>query len=298
VISNRFVAVPVLVLALLVAGCAGPSSATKNAGQPSSETSRAPVDDSEKGQVLGRVLDDEFQLLGGVLARIDGTDLSLTTADDGVFFFRDVPAGPRQVSLSKAGFTPKNLSVDVLVDERVKVEVFLIKAPNLKPYVDDGFTFRGQINCSGRVNASNTDANPECGAVEPQFDQGRTTFLEFIPNMRWTLIEIEWVPSVPGVNSELTLAIRPFIGESWKQIEGPSPIQVLLGPEDWTAIKEYANRDYPKNGGQLQLYMFPGEPANANGVGAGAAVVQDFTIYATSWYGMDPEPAFTRLAPS
>jgi len=293
---RRFVAVPVLLVSLLLAGCAGPGPAAKNAD--TTLAAQPPVDeDIEVGQILGRVLDDEFQLLGGVLARVDGTSLSVTTSDDGVFFFRDVPTGSQDVVLAKAGYTAKNVTVDVRPDERVKVEVFLIRAPNLKPYVDAGFTFRGQINCSGRVNATGTDANPECGAVEPQFDMGRTTFLEFLPNMRWTLIEIEWTPSIPGVNAELTLAIRPFVGESWRQVEGPSPIRVLLGPDDWTSIKEYANRDYPKNGGQLQLYMFPGEPVNTNGVGAGAAIVQDFTIYSTSWYGQEHDPEFTRLSP-
>lgn len=292
----RFVAIPVLLASLLLSGCAGSESAGKKIEPPAA--SQSVVDeDIETGQILGRVLDDEFQLLGGVVARVDGTGLSLTTADDGVFFFRDVPTGSQDVILAKPGYTSKNVTVDVRVDERAKVEVFLIRAPNLKPYMDAGFTFRGQINCSGRVNASDTDANPECGAVEPQFDMGRTTFLEFLPNMRWTLIEVEWTPSIPAVNSELTLAIRPFVGESWRQIEGPSPIKVLLGPDDWASIKEYANRDYPSNGGQLQLYMFPGEPVNANGVGGGAAVLQDFTIYSTSWYGQEPDLEFTRLAP-
>lgn len=295
-IPSRFVAFPIIVLSLLLAGCAGAAPATKRA-EPSPNTQVAVEDDVEVGQILGRVLDDEFQLLGGVLARVDGTGLSITTSDDGVFFFRDVPIGSQDVILAKPGYTEKNLTVEVRAQERVKVEVFLVRAPNLNPYMDAGFTFRGQINCSGRVNATGTDANPECGAVEPQFDMGRTTFLEFLPNMRWTLIEIEWTPSVPAVNVELTLAIRPFIGESWRQVEGPSPIRVLLGPEDWASIKDYANRDYPKNGGQLQLYMFPGEPVNTNGVGAGAALVQDFTIYSTSWYGQEPEPMFTRLSP-
>ena len=293
--SNRLVAVPLLIITLLLAGCAG-SSGTK-AADPSA-ASQAPIDDDvETGQVLGRVFDDEFQFLSGVNVHVVGFDIRATTSDDGVFFFREVPVGSQTLDLAKPGFTAKNVTIDVRVDERSKVEVFLIQAPNLKPYVDAGFTFRGQINCSGRVNASDTDANPECGAVEPQFDQGRTTFLDFLPNMRWTLIEIEWTPSIPAINAELTLAIRPFVGESWRQLEGASPIQILLGPDDWVSIKEYANRDYPKNGGQLQLYMFPGEPANMNGAGAGAAVAQDFTIYATSWYGMDNEPGFTRLAP-
>ena len=296
-IPSRFVAVPFLALTLLLAGCAGSTPAARNS-VPSSAAQEAPVDeDLETGQILGRVLDDEFQLLSGVLARVDGTDLSVTTSDDGVFFFRDVPIGSRDVFLAKPGYSAKNVTVQVRAEEREKIEVFLVRAPNLNPYMDAGFTFRGQINCSGRVNATGTDANPECGAVEPQFDMGRTTFLEFLPNLRWTLIEIEWTPSVPAVNVELTLAIRPFVGESWRQVEGPSPIRVLLGPGDWASIREYADRDYPKNGGQLQLYMFPGEPVNANGVGAGAAVVQDFTIYSTSWYGQEPDPTFTRLSP-
>lgn len=293
---NRILTVPLVVVAVLLAGCAGPSSPPNQVPASSAEEPAADAD-VETGQILGRVLNDEFQMLGGVTARVAETALVAVTSDDGVFLLRTVPVGQHTLSLTKPGYTPKDIAVEIRADERSLVEAFLLKAPNTAAYVDAGFTFRGQISCSARVNVTGTDANPECGAVEPQFDQSRSTFVDFLPNLRWTLIEVDWVPSIPAVNEELTLAIRPFVGESWKQVEGPAPIRVLLGPDDWTSILEYANRDYPKNGGQLQLYMFPGEPVNSNGAGAGAATLQDFRIYATSWYGMDPEPGFSRIAP-
>lgn len=290
-----------LAFSLLVSGCAG---SAKNTNQRASDATIAKAgafdnaDVAESGELVGRVVDDEFRPLGDVLVRLLGTPAETTTTQDGIFYFARVPARTYTISYSKSGFETKNQSVLVRAQERVVAEALLAKIADTTPFLDAGFTFRGRINCSARGNVSGINSNPECGQLQAETDINRMRYIDLLGGVRWLLIEVSWLPSIPVVNDKLTLAVRPCECPSWRQLQGASPIKFMMGPTEFGQLRNFSQKDYPRFGGQLQLAMFPGEVVNQQGVAAGATAQQDFTIYATVFYRMDPEPGYTRLPKS
>lgn len=290
-----------LVLGLVLAsGCGAPA---KNAGTPASGPSVVTADafsgarPEDTGEIVGRTIDEEFRPLADVSVRLQGTTQATTTTQDGVYFFRGVPARAYTLLFSKPGFEPHNVSVSVSAGERVALETLLRQAPDTSAFVDEGFSFRGRINCSVRANASGTNTNPECGATNPDQDTQRQRYMALLAGVRWVLVEVVWQPSVPASNDKLTLAIRPVQGPSWRQVQGGSPIRAWVTPEDWNEIRAGFERDYPAFGGQIQFYVFPGESVQTGSAALGAAIQQDFTIYATAWYRTDPPEGYTRQPP-
>lgn len=284
---------------ILLSGCAGAGKPA--ATPPPQATARADAfsaaDDGETGEIVGRVLDDEFRPLAEVLVRIVGSAVEAETTGDGVFYFPRLPGRAYTLAFSKPGYGAKNQSVAVAAQQRALVEVILVRAADKSAFVDDGFVFRGRINCSVRVNASGTNTNPECGQTNADTDVQRQRYMDLLSGVRWLLVEAAWRPSAPTVNDKLTLAIRPYQGLSWRQVEGRSPIRVLVGPTEWESIVKFSEKDYPRFGGQIQFMMFPGELVATGSAAVGATVQQDFTIYGTAWYRMDPPSNYTRLPP-
>jgi hypothetical protein len=175
------------------------------------------------------------------------------------------------------------------------VQILLAPLPETGSFVDEGFLFRGHINCSARVNVSGTNSNPECGAIREDQDINRARPLPLLKDVSYLLLEVQWTPSVPTANEKLTLAIRPVESESWRQIGAKSPIKVMVGPTDFADMKAKYQKDYRRTGGQIQLMMFPGQSVENGSMAAGTTIQQDFTIYATGWYRMEPPSGYTRL---
>lgn len=289
-----------LVVVLMASGCAGPAKPAAASAPVATAKADAfsAAGDAEAGEIVGRVLDDEFRPLSDVAVRLIGSTAETRTTGDGVFYFPRVPARAYTLAFSKPGYGAKNQSVAVAAQQRALVEVVLVRVADASAFIDEGFSFRGRINCSVRVNASGTNTNPECGQTNADTDVQRQRYMDLLSGVRWLLVEVAWRPSAPTVNDKLTLAIRPYPGLSWRQVQGLSPIRVMVGPADWDSILKFSEKDYPRFGGQIQFMMFPGELVATGSAAVGATIQQDFTIYGTAWYRMDPPANYTRVPPS
>lgn len=287
-----------LMVSLLLSGCQGGGGRSASAGGAVARTVDLAEGGGGVGEILGRVLDEEVLPLAGVTVRFVGSKVSTETTDDGIFYFTQVPARVHSLNFSLAGYESVQKTVSVTADQRSRVSAVLREVEDVSPFSDAGFTFRGRINCSVRANQSGQNTNPECGVVKEEHDTLRLRSMDLLPAVRWLLVELDWKSAVPVVNDRLTLAIRPNHLESFKQVQGVRPLRVLLGPDQFEAILKAQQKDYARTGGQIQFIVFPGELRNEQGVGAGTTVQQDFTIYGTAWYRMDPPAGFTRLPPT
>lgn len=289
-----------LALLTLLSGCQGGNAARHDAPGVARTVDLAQGEAGEgTGEILGRVLNEEVLPLAGVTVRFVGSKVSSVTTDDGVFYFTNVPARVHSLNFSRPGFESLVKTVSVTDGQRATVNAVLREVADVSAFMEAGFTFRGRINCSARVNATGTNSNPECGAgvLKEELDVSRIKSMDLLPGVRWLLVEVDWKAAIPVVNEKLTIAIRPNHFESFRQVQGPRPLKVLLGPDDFEAILKAQQKEYVKRGGQVQFIVFPGEIANQGGVGAGTTIMQDFTIYGTAWYRMDPPTGYSRVPP-
>src|SRR5690349_12688409 len=103
------------VLVLLLSGCADHQTASSKSvptGAVKVDAMGA-ADPAESGEIAGRVLDEEFQLIEGVIVSVQGTQAHTTTTQDGQFYFASVPARAYTLIFEKHGFEAKNQTIRV-----------------------------------------------------------------------------------------------------------------------------------------------------------------------------------------
>ncbi|HLE47150.1 MAG TPA: carboxypeptidase-like regulatory domain-containing protein, partial [Candidatus Thermoplasmatota archaeon] len=115
-----------LAFSMALAGCTGASSKGQT-NQPSQRTvatagSFDNVDPEDAGEIVGRVVDDEFRPLGDVTVRLQGTPAETQTTQDGIFYFSQVPARGYTIQYAKPGYATKNQSIVVAAKQRVVAE--------------------------------------------------------------------------------------------------------------------------------------------------------------------------------
>ncbi len=82
------------------------------------------------GAVTGRVTDSiSREGVGGVAITVEGTRLSTTTAADGGYTIRGVPAGNRSITARRLGFVRQSRAVTVADNESATVDFVLVRAP-------------------------------------------------------------------------------------------------------------------------------------------------------------------------
>lgn len=253
------------VLSVLVAGCAKPTAqATDDAFVQEDSFDDYALDETppELGVIRGVVLDAKLAPLAGVLIELvdpsqNGTAAAarnLTTGDDGVFAFRDVPPGAAFIKASLAGYetTQSSTVVAAGVQEPEVVKLLLQRIPGTEPYAV-GTVWDGFIQCSVRIPAAGF--NDGCG-VYGNLGLGSSQRIEVVyegQGMRWWQAEVTWDASSATSErlcadvSAATFAGGPLCGPSpvvqamnrthieANDLEAQEPFEVVVYPDHFAA---------------------------------------------------------------
>ena len=114
----------ILVLAIVMSGCAAGESATK---APATSAPAATVS-ADSGSITGRITDDELQVIVGAQVGVSGPAESLVETDaEGRFTFNDLAPGEYAVIAQKLGY--ESAAKRVTVEAGKATEVSVILAP-------------------------------------------------------------------------------------------------------------------------------------------------------------------------
>ncbi|MEA3137632.1 MAG: Carboxypeptidase regulatory-like domain [Thermoplasmata archaeon] len=143
----RGVAVAVLLLSALLAGCNGAPSApaevvieSKPAEEIHSEDPADPVEavftpsPKTRGHIAGVVVDDAIRPIEGAVVHLPGLDLERVTDRDGSFGFVDLHPGPYFITINATGFYDAEAVLQVSADEFTRAKVILTRIPPPDPY--------------------------------------------------------------------------------------------------------------------------------------------------------------------
>jgi hypothetical protein len=225
----------VLVLAILLAGCAK---------TPESEEAKVPQTDftelelaatATTGIIRGIVVDDAIRPIGGarlVLQAADGPRETVSK-EDGAFGFDDLEGGPYFIQASKPGYTSVQTAAEVVpgVEEPPITKVLLVADPATTPFVQS-IVWNGFIECSTRVGVPGTTGVGlnGCNGVGNQ----NVNFPIDIADMP-TLIQGETIwKSTQTLGSGLSFVVGPKSCEDvkWARADGPSTLVILLNQTD------------------------------------------------------------------
>lgn len=196
------VSFPILVLSILLAGCAGEpgeegvvynevETTVARTGDPAATVTKAPATrrvSDEGGTIFGTVTDDELRPVEGVIATLLEFEADTTTDATGRYAFTDVPAGPYQLTFDHSSFVSAGRKVDVSVGVETRLDVILERLAFGGPW-HETFAYSGEI----LVGEAFTDLAPcEQGATECYYRYAGQADLNTI------VLEADWTPTIPG----------------------------------------------------------------------------------------------------
>lgn len=288
-------------IALALAGCfSGGDGPTGDTGVQASAT----------GVLHGVVVDEAIRPVDGADVRLalpDGGARNLTTGDDGLWSFRDLPAGAYVVRVVRDGYLEQSTQANVTAGLADPPAVRIVLAVDQRVVAAvDAYLFDGYLQCSFTAvavrQACDADelARPACGATggcsgnlsEDAFMAVHTVAR---PGMAYIQSEVTWEASsdlgaslgaVPGARDPSNGGLQDYTG-----VEGPSPLIVPL-PGD------IANAYAIGNGKDFALRVFSGyvdgsappclpSPAGCQW-GVGVVQQQRFSTVTHVFYGFTP----------
>jgi len=269
---------PILLILLLATGLAGCSDNGSKAG--TDDPFDEPIDTkSGTGAIRGIVVDPSVRPVEGATTELVGHDRSTKTDAAGRFTFVDLAPGSYFLKASRPGWTEVQQNVEVVADKEPPITKILLEevpgtAPGAETLKVDGF-----VACT-----AGTPLNaPDCDATD---SDRNPVFLAFDGAPDWIQTEIEWESTQPaGEEFYLMQAVCTCNGS-------------LPGPDDrfnetngaTSGYMARAGPDYLRAQGagttarEVAVYVSPGGPAN----GSGLVLNQEFTVYITFFYNMEP----------
>jgi hypothetical protein len=189
-------AVPLLVLLLVLAGCAAPPTGPKPLGGAEPEAGSA-----KTGTVRGLVFDRFDQPLEGAHVRVEGLALATLTDPAGEFLFHDVPTGLHRLVVERLGYARGQFPVSVergaVAQATFRLDpIRLHKEPIVHTEIMDGY-----LSCGVHaVHASNV-CGQGLGSSKDRFQ------LELAEDLvvAELVLELRWTPGSPGSGQELRL---------------------------------------------------------------------------------------------
>lgn len=276
-----------LAAALLLAGCSdqAPEAADTPAAFEDLDVS------SGKGVLRGLVVTPAVVPVAGATVRLAGLGLEQVTDGDGAFVFGELDPGTYFVQASKPGWTEVQQSADVLagVADPPIVKVVIEKVPGAQPRAVtlqlDGF-----LACSvgTPVNFMSCDVT---GADRP------TLWFDIEGTPRWIQTEVLWESTQPAGD-------WLYLVQGICSCDGGIPdVGGARFNETFDATSPYTSRADPDfldehdvgsdDGKQLVVAVSASGPEPETTNGSGVALNQQFTVYATFFYNLDPDPAWT-----
>ncbi|HLE47565.1 MAG TPA: carboxypeptidase-like regulatory domain-containing protein [Candidatus Thermoplasmatota archaeon] len=287
-----------VVATLVLSGCVGGSDKAASP-TPSGPPPLVPPN-ADWGAIEGFVYDPEVLPVANATVNIVDQTINATTDADGYYNILHLQPGAYKLSVDVPRYQPIVRSVNVPLADVVRVDWALRDIPIPDPYVDDGYTRRGTLQCEVRANATGTNSNPSCSELAPEhtgpyIPPSRDANITLLPGAEGFLVELQWEGDVPVLHQKLRVAIRAGEAATWKQVEGPSVLRIEVGGKDMAAFSEFAQRNYTAEGGQIFFLVFPGEAASTAAGGAGMVIQQDYTLYVTVFYRQPPIPGYSRI---
>jgi hypothetical protein len=133
----RLVVAVVIVVAL--AGCGGAAPKTddvvvvESGKTVEAESGKKADEPTEKGDLVGHVLDDALRPVQGARVRLPGLEMARTTKDDGSFQFKELAPGPYFIEATATAFAPLSDVVDIQANKENVVRIILNRLPVQDP---------------------------------------------------------------------------------------------------------------------------------------------------------------------
>ena len=265
----------VLVLALLLAGCSGASTAQKKGS-----TGDGPL-------LQGYVFDQAVRPVPGALVSVSGAGVgngTVTTGTDGHYAFAQLPFDERLVvSIKAAGLKALSKQVSVSPGNSTFLNFTLEALPSAKPYTESQ-GFNGFLACEVATTANGQTQRQDCGSTENK----RVWTLAINPGAQSVVLETAWSAVSPG-SSVLHLTVQtggsnPVL---LAEVEGASVLRTTVSQEKCAA--------HFAQGGTIVVTWYAGTGSEQleAGVAAAAAVQQDFRAVATSFFVEPAPPGYT-----
>lgn len=316
-----------LVLALLLAGCAGPTAQVQQA-QEAGGTTAAPdavPAQPDTGTLVVYALDAKLRPLADAEVTL-ADNRTQTTNGDGMARFEDVPAGTVLLTVSKEGYRTAQSGARVEPGREVQANVKLLEDETVAAVQAaneprrDQYHFRGYFECSATYLIITGDCMLLADTVTEGLGLGTPAgngtqeefMLDFPLDYNWTSVvgEMHWDSGGPLNGEAMTFALEPTEYNStghapkYARDEGTSPLRwVVHAGEAHPSATASADGDEPDMpdpfGGEVvrtRSYV-AGQvlhrPAGTDFLGVGAAVTQQFEVVVTVFYGERAPEDFT-----
>ncbi|HET6399633.1 MAG TPA: carboxypeptidase-like regulatory domain-containing protein, partial [Candidatus Thermoplasmatota archaeon] len=294
-----------LVLAGALAGCSGSTDSTGTLPKPDDGL----VVTKDTGILRGVVLDVSITPIPGAKVEIigpAGASLEAVSAADGTFGLDGLAPGPYALTVTKAGYFPRQTTTLVKAGDEnppiVKVELAIDEAT--KPYAMT-YQFDGYIECSITspvVALAVCSFTTDAGVTSDTFN----TFIELEREPQWVQHELVW-EATQSTGNMFNFAARTATkaqsdsgtyDAEWGEAIGASPLIVSANS---TVIERYG---IGQNGTGLAPAVFAGgmegtmvcDPSFGCLFGTGATLQQKFKLYTIVFYGYTPPEGWTFSA--
>ena len=305
-----------VVVAAVVAGCVGSdvpitaNDAVSGAPHPTAAPEAAPKVDL--GSIRVTVVTAEIEAIPDAEVVVSDTPFAAFTDAAGLAVFNDVDPGTYTVLAAKPGYQPvqdKGRIVEVVAGEVADVRltldpVVVISANNS---YSKTLQFRGFISCSFHITlvgyTSHCGRGLNVGGQEIGRDPNdNSTHLWQIdgPQVQGVILEAQWTPSNAALGSELQIltghtyscdAYHCSPGGFFESAAGKSPLKaVRIEGEKQNLSKTFTlDAKYPKPvWSEARAYL-------CTGCTHDILVNQRYDMFASAFYGREPEPDFTAL---
>ncbi|MEK6985976.1 MAG: carboxypeptidase-like regulatory domain-containing protein [Candidatus Thermoplasmatota archaeon] len=276
------------VASLFLAGCSGAGDESTSTVDPFAET---PDLASGKGLIRGLVLTPGLVPVKGAIVELPTFAPNQTTDDNGAFVFADLEPGTYFLKVSKPGWTTLQQSADVAANdpEPAILKIAIERIPGAEPRA---LTLRlnGYISCSIGLPVTFLD----CNTIEEQMS--RLHFgIEGKPD--WIQTEILWQSSQPTGDWLYVIqglcscegGIPDVGGARFNETAEARSLHVARASPGF--LKEHEVGSAEAKELVIDVSASGPEPATTNG--SGIALSQKFEVFATFFYNLDPDPAWT-----
>jgi hypothetical protein len=274
----------VAVLALALAGCSGGKGDGGNDPSPSGAGSLP--------MLHGYVFDPAIRPLAGVTVKVLDTNATTVTDEEGFFGFDALPAEQFLVIVaSLEGFVSGSKQVTLTLEAPVRLNFTL----EPKPVQVARMTTAKQdmlVECQVGFAANDDNNTYGCGTGTQDIDSWD---IGVEANLAGAVIEVFWTPRTSAsesIGARLETLELGQLNLVLSEVVGTSPLRL--------SVPQVTAERYYTSGGLMRLtvYAAPNADENEAGVGASVLIEQSLTAFASLFYVVPPDPAYTIAAPA
>ncbi|MDX1611575.1 MAG: carboxypeptidase-like regulatory domain-containing protein [Candidatus Thermoplasmatota archaeon] len=317
--GGRTILLALLLASVAMVGCLGDDEPTGEGGLKQTATIQEGL-----GGVQGVITDAAVQPVVGANVTLVELNETVQTASDGSYAISNVQPGSYTLIVRAPGFVSTSQDVQVRASDVAVVDLIITHLRTEEAYTQM-FEMAGFFECGFEVGWNVSQAPDEVPANPFFLGIALCAGGENVTNDRFshpfdleapihTLVhEMTWEASGQFSEwmtvSENVRGVDPndAIGR-YMRVQGPSPIQVTMGPEVWnnlsasfkTACEDgddtYCGYNFRDNGWPLLTRVFPAWQCQSEEAGACAVLQQEFTHVITAFYNGPAPEGYTALS--